>query len=152
MTKYSNGILEIVNRAGGHMTAEQVFLEMKRQYPSVVMATVYNNLNSLCAAGVIRRLSVEGQPDRYDRTLRHDHLVCRRCGELKDVFIGDLTDRLRTETGLDIDSYDLKISYVCKECREAEASAERKEMASIDQAAYCPRQSPPRNKTTGQAN
>ena len=57
MAKYSSGILEIVNREGGHMTAEQVFLEMKRQYPSVVMATVYNNLNSLCAQGVIRRLS-----------------------------------------------------------------------------------------------
>ena len=42
MAKYSSGILEIVNRVGGHMTAEQVFLEMKRQYPSVVMATVYN--------------------------------------------------------------------------------------------------------------
>ena len=60
MAKYSSGILEIVNRAGGHMTAEQVFLEMKRQYPSVVMATIYNNLNSLCAQGAIRRLSVEG--------------------------------------------------------------------------------------------
>ena len=95
MAKYSSGILEIVNRAGGHMTAEQVFLEMKRQYPSVVMATIYNNLNSLCAQGAIRRLSVEGQPDRYDRTLRHDHLVCRGCGKLKDVFLGDLTEYLR---------------------------------------------------------
>ena len=97
MAKYSSGILEIVNRAGGHMTAEQVFLEMKRQYPSVVMATIYNNLNSLCAQGAIRRLSVEGQPDRYDRTLRHDHLVCRGCGKLKDVFLGDLTEYLRTK-------------------------------------------------------
>ena len=127
MAKYSSGILEIVNRVGGHMTAEQVFLEMKRQYPSVVMATVYNNLNTLCAQGVIRRLSVEGQPDRYDRTLRHDHLVCRSCGKLKDVFLGDLTEYLRTETGLEIDSYDLKLSYVCDECRGKARPEGRKE-------------------------
>ena len=127
MAKYSSGILEIVNRVGGHMTAEQVFLEMKRQYPSVVIATVYNNLNTLCAQGVIRRLSVEGQPDRYDRTLRHDHLVCRSCGKLKDVFLGDLTEYLRTETGLDIDSYDLKLSYVCDECRGKARPEGRKE-------------------------
>ena len=127
MAKYSSGILEIVNRVGGHMTAEQVFLEMKRQYPSVVMAPVYNNLNTLCAQGVIRRLSVEGQPDRYDRTLRHDHLVCRSCGKLKDVFLGDLTEYLRTETGLDIDSYDLKLSYVCDECRGKARPEGRKE-------------------------
>ena len=127
MAKYSSGILEIVNRVGGHMTAEQVFLEMKRQYPSVVIATVYNNLNTLCAQGVIRRLSVEGQPDRYDRTLRHDHLVCRSCGKLKDVFLGDLTEYLRTETGLEIDSYDLKLSYVCDECRGKARPEGRKE-------------------------
>ena len=127
MAKYSSGILKIVNRAGGHMTAEQVFLEMKRQYPSVVMATIYNNLNSLCAQGAIRRLSVEGQPDRYDRSLRHDHLVCRGCGKLKDVFLGDLTEYLRTETGLHIDSYDLKLSYVCDECRGKARPEGRKE-------------------------
>lgn len=118
MSRYSGGILEIVNRVGGHMTAEQVFLEMKSRYPSVVMATVYNNLNVLCAQGQIRRLSVEGQADRYDRNVRHDHLFCRCCGKLRDVFLEDLTDRLRSETGLEIESYDLKLSYVCKECRE----------------------------------
>ena len=78
------------------------------------MATVYNNLNVLCAQGQIRRLSVEGQPDRYDRNVRHDHLFCRCCGKLRDVFLEDLTDRLRSETGLEIESYDLKLSYVCK--------------------------------------
>ena len=118
MTKYGSGILEIVSRAGEHMTAEQVFMEMKRQYPSIVMATVYNNLNSLCAAGLIRRMNIDGQPDRYDRTVRHDHLICRCCGELRDIFIADLTDRLKRETGFDIDSYDLKLSYVCRACRE----------------------------------
>ena len=130
MSKYSGGILEIVGRAGGHMTAEQVFLEMKKQYPSVVMATVYNNLNSLCLRGMIRRLTVEGQPDRYDRTLRHDHLFCRCCGELKDVFVGDLTEQLRAETGLDIDSYDLKISYICEACRERGSGEGNKGMAN----------------------
>lgn len=120
MTKYSKGILEIVNGADVHMTAEQIFLMMKKRYPAIVMATVYNNLNSLCARGMIRRLTMEGQPDCYDRTLRHDHLVCRCCGGLQDVFIGDLTHRLREETGLDIDSYDLRISYVCGECRKNE--------------------------------
>ena len=103
---------------------------MKREYPAIVMATVYNNLNALCAQGAIRRLRLEGQPDRYDRTIRHDHMVCRRCGELTDVFIGDLTDRLRAETGFEVDFYELKISWICKKCREKEASAEREERSN----------------------
>lgn len=130
MTKYASGILDIVSRPGGHLTAEQIFWEMKREYPAIVMATVYNNLNALCAQGAIRRLRLEGQPDRYDRTIRHDHMVCRRCGELTDVFIGDLTDRLRAETGFEVDFYELKISWICKKCREKEASAEREERSN----------------------
>ena len=76
MTKYASGILDIVSRPGGHLTAEQIFWEMKRRHPAIVMATVYNNLNALCAQGAIRRLRLEGQPDRYDRTIRHDHMIC----------------------------------------------------------------------------
>ena len=121
MTKYSSGILEIVSEAGRHLTAEQVFLEMKRRYPSVVMATVYNNLNALSVQGLIRRLSVEGQPDRYDRNSRHDHLLCRRCGTIRDVFLEDMTELLKTETGIEIDDYDLRLSYICDQCREKEA-------------------------------
>lgn len=59
------------------MTAEQIFLELKKEEPKVVLATVYNNVNGLCREGRIRRISVEGQPDRYDKIQRHDHLVCR---------------------------------------------------------------------------
>jgi len=115
MTKYASGILDIVSRPGGHLTAEQIFWEMKRRHPAHGMAEV------------IYKLNMEGQPDRYDRTIRHDHMICRRCGELTDVFIGDLTDRLRAETGLEVDFYELKISCICKKCREKEASAEREE-------------------------
>ena len=49
------------------------------------------------------------------------------CGKLKDVFLGDLTEYLRMETGLHIDSYDLKLSYVCDECRGKARPEGRKE-------------------------
>ena len=127
MGRYGNGILELVNRADTHMTAERIFLEMKKQHSSIVMATIYNNLNALSAQGLIRRVSVEGQPDRYDRNSRHDHLLCRCCGRIQDVFLGDLTEQLKAETGLDIESYDLKLSYVCKECRGRACPTERKQ-------------------------
>ena len=49
------------------MTAEQVFFALKQRYPAVAMATVYNNLNSLYRQGKIRKINVEGYPDRYDK-------------------------------------------------------------------------------------
>ena len=117
MTKYAKKILEIVEASRSHMTAEQVFLVLKETYPKVVLATVYNNLNRLWEEDHIRKVSVEGMPDRYDRIQRHDHLVCKRCGKLLDVDLGDLTAQLEERVKLPILSYDLKLMYLCEECK-----------------------------------
>ena len=120
MTKYEKQIYEIVNKLTGHMTADQIFSELKKSYPSVSLATVYNNLNKLCEAGLIRRVSTEGSPDRYDRTAKHDHLVCRRCGKLTDICFEDLTASLKKQLGGEFFTYDLKVYYICPECRAEE--------------------------------
>lgn len=118
MTKYEKKILELVTSSHSHMTAEQVFDALRKTYPTVALATVYNNLNRLLKEGKIRKISVEGMPDRYDRIQRHDHLVCRECGKLSDVDLGDLTGELEAKAGLPIFSYDLKLLYLCEECRQ----------------------------------
>lgn len=118
MTRYAKQILELINRSGGHMTAEQLYLELKKTEPRIVQATVYNNLNALCQEGLIRKLSIEGSPDRYDKILRHDHLICKMCGALSDVTFQDMTGDLEKQLGEGILSYDLKVFYLCPKCRE----------------------------------
>ena len=56
MTQYAKMILELINQSDGHLTAEQLFLELKKKAPKVVQATVYNNLNTLCQEGLIRKV------------------------------------------------------------------------------------------------
>ena len=118
VTEYAKIILEIVTTSHSHMTAEQIFETLRRTNPRVVLATVYNNLNRLWAAGRIRKISVEGMPDRYDRVERHDHLVCKGCSRLLDVDLGDLTEQLEQKVGRPILAYDLKLMYLCETCRE----------------------------------
>lgn len=128
MTKYEKQIYEIIKASENHLTAEQVLWELKQMYPTVSQATVYNNLNKLYAAGLIRRVSVEGMPDRYDRIVKHDHLVCRRCGRLTDVCLEDLTASLKKQLDYEFLSYDLKIFHICPECRKKE-SEEKAELS-----------------------
>ena len=118
MTKYGTKILEIVSASRSHMTAEEIFDTLRRTYPAVVLATVYNNLNRLLQEGLIRKVSVEGMPDRYDRIQRHDHLVCKGCGRLLDIDLGDLTTQLEEKAGISILSYDLKLMYLCENYRK----------------------------------
>ncbi len=118
--RYENIILEIINASTNHMTAEQIFFKLKKMYPSVVLATIYNNLNNLYQQGKIRKISLEGCPDRYDKNTRHDHLICSSCGKLSDVYLSDITAELEKQIGFKIDGYDLKVQYICPECRRAQ--------------------------------
>ena len=120
MTKYEKDIFAIVNTSREHLTVEQIFQKLRDIHPQVVLATVYNNLNRLLEEGLIRKVSVEGMPDRYDKMEKHDHLVCKRCGKLADVTLEDLTASLKKQLGNDFLSYDLKVYYICPACREKE--------------------------------
>ena len=117
LTKYGEQILTIVMRKGEHPTAEQVFMEMKANNPKIAQGTVYNNLNALVDEGRIIRISEPGFPDRFDNTTRHDHMVCMKCGRLADVKLPDFTEEIERNSGEKIISYDLRIRYICPECR-----------------------------------
>lgn len=118
MTKYEKAIYLLVQQSTWHPTAEQVFYEMRKEYPAISLATVYNNLKKLCDAGAIRRISLEGAPDRYDRPTKHDHIVCSRCGKLMDVCFEDLTDSLQRQLDGELLFYDLKVYILCSACRQ----------------------------------
>lgn len=122
MTRYEKQIYDIVNASRAHMTADKVYTELKKSYSAVSLATVYNNLNKLCDIGMIRRVSLEDSPDRYDRIEKHDHLVCQKCGKLSDICFDDLTQSLKKQFGEDFLFYDLKVFYICPDCRKAESS------------------------------
>ena len=95
-------------------------MEMKKEHPSIAIGTVYKHLNALAEEGLLHRITESGSPDRYDRTERHDHLICSRCGKIADVRLPDMRERIREALGQEILSYDLRIRYICPACREQE--------------------------------
>ncbi len=122
MTENAKRILKIIHASSEHLSAEQIFLRLKEDNQGVVLATVYNNLASLYKQGLVRKISAEGYPDRYDNIRQHDHLICKNCGKLSDIQLEDLTEKLREQTGIPILSYDLKIHYICEDCRNTQSS------------------------------
>ena len=94
MPKYAEEILAAVTGLQRHPTAEQVFMEMKKEHPSIAIGTVYKHLNALAEEGLLHRITESGSPDRYDRTERHDHLICSRCGKIADVHLPDMQSRI----------------------------------------------------------
>ena len=118
MGKYASTILEMINSSNEHLTAEQIYLRLKEQNEKIVLATVYNNLNSLVQQGKIRKLLVDGGPDHFDRIVRHDHLICPQCGRITDVYLDDISQFLADYVHKQVLSYELKISCLCEECQK----------------------------------
>lgn len=120
MTKNAKLITSIINNADEHLTAEQIFFKAKEKNPKIVLATVYNNLNRLVEEGKIRRLNFQGMSTFYDKVVRHDHLICQKCGRVKDVYLDDLSKMIDKKLNIKIISYDMDIYYICEECLKNE--------------------------------
>ena len=63
-------VLQQVEQLCTHPTAEEVYQQAVKECPNLSLGTVYRNLNSLVEAGRVRRVSIPGQPDRFDHSLR----------------------------------------------------------------------------------
>lgn len=124
MTKNSRMILDVIQNSDVHLTAEQIYLQLKNSNAKLVLATVYNNLNLLYNQGLIKKVSIEGYPDRFDKVTKHDHLVCKSCGKLSDICLDDLTEQLNAQLKVPILDYDLKIHYICSDCKGKQLSSE----------------------------
>jgi Fe2+ or Zn2+ uptake regulation protein len=118
MTKQRAIILEVLRSDKKHHTAEEIFILAKERMPTISRATVYNTLHYLEGARLIRRISGEGGPDRYDNSYEmHGHLVCEVCGGVFDIDIPNIEDRLRECVGDSLSAYEIKVVAKCESCR-----------------------------------
>lgn len=110
-------ILKKVTSLDDHPTAEEIYACASQECPGLSLGTVYRNLNMLVEANLVRRVSVPGQPDRFDHTLRrHSHMYCTRCGSVTDVTLDDgALMQLASQAG-QIEDYSLTLFGVCADC------------------------------------
>lgn len=121
MTLQRKVIFEVIQNSPRHMTAEQIYLASKAILPSIAIGTVYRNLGLMAESKEILRLEIPGQPDHFDKTLLpHHHGICVRCGEVFDIPALDLTEKLTAAVGMPVESYDLTVRVLCRNCRSQE--------------------------------
>ncbi|MBE0417221.1 MAG: transcriptional repressor [Coriobacteriia bacterium] len=69
-----------------HPSAEEITGSLRGEGMEVGVATVYQNLNRLVDAGLVRRLSGSDGRSRFDADISaHDHAVCESCGRITDL-------------------------------------------------------------------
>lgn len=97
--------------------------------PEVAQSSLYRNLTVLEQGGVVSRVVSTGDTGRYELSEHlsghHHHLVCSRCGSMRDVVIPETVEsaldeaftRVAKREGFRLDHHRLDLIGVCGQCR-----------------------------------
>lgn len=118
-------VIQIIAHCGRHMTADEVYEELKGRTSSLNIATVYRTLDLLVENGLATRSDLGSGRTVYatGRHGPHIHLVCRQCGgviETDETEFGNLLDELREKHGFDCSPGHFAIKGLCRECKPVE--------------------------------
>jgi Fur family peroxide stress response transcriptional regulator len=104
-----------------HPTADAVLAKLRAGMKGLSRATVYRILESLEREGFVNRVSTTDGVGRYEANLApHQHLVCRRCGQIADMELAALRHlRLprRGPAGCVLEALDIRVVGTCERCR-----------------------------------
>lgn len=121
MTPQRRAIVEFLQSATTHPTADEVLRAVNDKFPMTSRATVYNTLNWLKESGMVCEV-FEGGMVRYDpNTSNHHHFVCRSCGKVEDVgveMIGAIElDQVAALLGNQkVENYEVTLRGLCADC------------------------------------
>jgi len=122
LTSQRRAVLEALEEARGHPSAEDVYLIVKKKNPRVALGTVYQALSVLEEIGVIGSKHWSESPTRYDLNLEpHLDIRCVRCGEVAEipgVELRELEEHIRDNTPYDVTRTTMVIEGLCPACRE----------------------------------
>jgi len=110
-------ILQILeDRPDWHMTAEDIYQNLRDAQEDVGIATVYRVLTQFEAAGLITRHNFDSGPAIYelDKGDGHDHMVCTETGkvvEFHDPEIQKRREQIAKENGFKVVGHSL-VLYV----------------------------------------
>jgi len=120
LTKQREVVLQVINDAEEHPTANEVFDRAKQLLPSISFATVYNSLRYLKDEGHIAEISFGNGASRFDSmTSRHDHALCTKCGKLVDMELdlpAELVQLAAKYSKFKPESIELTLRGLCPEC------------------------------------
>lgn len=86
MTQQRRVVYDVLHDVYDHPTATEVFMRAKEQMDTISMATVYNCLETLNEAGLVKQVNVDREPTRYCPNLHdHAHFFCGVCGQVQDI-------------------------------------------------------------------
>lgn len=120
MTRQRKLVYDVLLDERDHPTATEVFIRSKARMSSISLATVYNCLETLSAAGLVKQVNVGRDASRYCPNLaEHAHFVCVKCEKVYDIGLKcneEVESVWALPEGSRIDHLEVAMKGLCAEC------------------------------------
>lgn len=126
LTRQRKEVYDVLLEQRDHPTATELFIRVKDRVPSISLATVYNCLEALTQAGLVKQVNLDRAPSRYCPNLKdHGHFHCTECGGIADIDFRDDAheSHLRLPRGSVVSQIDVAIKGLCPTCAKARKAA-----------------------------
>lgn len=118
-----DAIFQYLQESTSHPTADDIYRELKKKYPSLSLATIYNTLQYLIGEGKISVLGDLG--DRrvhFDKSVEpHLNMVCESCKQVFDLPNDDFrksVEQIENQSGFKVKSSRVIFFGLCPECQK----------------------------------
>ena len=121
ITPQRHAILEFLIEHDSHPTADEIYKALEDRFPSMSVATVYNNLRLFIQLGLVKEMMFGDNSSRFDfSSTEHYHAICSNCGKIEDIYYPGLDDVeivASNLTGFEVSSHRLEIYGLCPDCQ-----------------------------------
>ena len=117
-------IVKILAKSEGHPSVEDIYEQIRADFPTMSLATVYRNIVLLKSLGEVLELGFPDGSNRYDgnKPAPHPHVICIRCKKIVDPVLDSL-DEMKKEVALETDftilNHRLDFFGICGSCMAA---------------------------------
>ncbi len=117
-----------------HFDADQLVARLSQRTDGtrVSRSTVYRTLTEMVTAGLLRKVARSNDREIYEHDYgypQHDHLICKKCGELIEFQNPDIKQILQAvaaEYGFRMEGHRLEVSGICATCSRPPSRGHRK--------------------------
>lgn len=124
ITKHRKMILEIIDQSVNPLTADEIYMDMKKKGEKPCLSTVYRTLDAFENNDlIIKSKSLDDDKARYEwHSLEHKHhVVCTNCHKIQYINecpFSEIEKALKNNIGFDVTSHKLEIYGWCKDCQK----------------------------------
>lgn len=127
ITNQRNWVLKVLETSNNsHMTAEEIYQNIKVNHPAIGLATVYRTIQLLLDLKIIDTLNLNDGVIRYelaniDQIHHHHHLICEVCKKVVEVeedLLEIVEENCERKYNFTINNHVVKFYGICCECKD----------------------------------